>query len=317
MTSTLVTTAKNEGPYFLEWVAYHRMIGFDEILVYQNDSTDLTHEILTVLQEIGAVKYFYNRAGFGRHQIKAYKRAARQPEFRSADWAMALDMDEFLYVRTGGGKLADLFAALPEAHQVLVNWRRFGNGGEDRIDDRLVVEKFLRAEPHDRVRDRLTPFKTMFRPSHFRRCGIHQARDTLVPKDEIVTVNGSGLTEDRFRQLRFRATDPDCRALAQVNHYITRDAASFVLKSDKGSAHQANRSVDKGYWTRRNFNQDVDDGLAARAAEIRAAMAVLDAISGGRLSELRTRSLERHRERFEKLLDKPAFRDLYAHCAAA
>lgn len=38
----LVATAKDEGPFVLEWVAYHRLAGFDPIIIYQNDSTDGT-----------------------------------------------------------------------------------------------------------------------------------------------------------------------------------------------------------------------------------------------------------------------------------
>lgn len=317
MTYTLVTTAKNEGPYFLEWVAYHRMIGFDNILVFQNDSNDLTDDILKSLDRIGAIRYFYNRAVTGRHQVRAYKRAARQPEFRSADWVMALDMDEFLNIQTGDGSLDALHAALPEASEVLINWRCFGNNGNDRIDDQLMVEKFLMAEADERVSNWLTPFKTMFRPCHYSRCGIHQARGPLVPDDQIVKVNGSGLPHEQFEQRNFRIKDPKRRALAQVNHYVTRDTASFVLKSDKGSAHQANREIGVDYWKRRNFNQEIDVTLSQRAPEIRAAMAELDARSDGRLSSLRSQSIKMHQQRFRALLDQPDYRELYDFCAAA
>ena len=36
-TFTLVSTVKDEAPYLWEWVAYHRMIGFNDILIFQND----------------------------------------------------------------------------------------------------------------------------------------------------------------------------------------------------------------------------------------------------------------------------------------
>ena len=49
MKFTLVTTVRNEGPYLWEWVAYHRMIGFHDIIVFQNDSNDGTDQILRLL----------------------------------------------------------------------------------------------------------------------------------------------------------------------------------------------------------------------------------------------------------------------------
>ncbi len=41
--SVLVAIAKNEAPYFLEWIIYHKyIVGFDEIVIYDNDSTDFS-----------------------------------------------------------------------------------------------------------------------------------------------------------------------------------------------------------------------------------------------------------------------------------
>ena len=37
---------KNEGPYILEWLAYHRIVGFEDFLIYTNDCEDGTTEIL-------------------------------------------------------------------------------------------------------------------------------------------------------------------------------------------------------------------------------------------------------------------------------
>lgn len=311
-TYTLVATAKNEGPYLLEWVAFHRMIGFDNILIFQNDSDDGTHEVLRILDDLGVVKYRYNRAAPGRHQVKAYKRAARQPEFQSSDWVIALDLDEFLQIHVGQGHLDDLFAALPPVDEVLLNWRRFGHGDQFEITDELVPGRFTRAEPSERVAKHLTPYKALFRPALFERPGVHRP---FGPKAKVRTCNGSGLVEPDFVRYRFRATDPGQRKLAQINHYIVRDAASFVLKSQRGSAHQANRDIGRKYWTRRNYNDAADFALADRQPKVVAAMAALNAQSGGRLEALRIASVKHHLARFKALMAEPAYRELYAFCS--
>jgi len=316
MRFTLVTTAKNEGPYFLEWVAHHRRIGFTDILVYQNDSQDHSDAILKMLRDQGAIRYFANPARPGTHQLRAYRRAARQAEVQTADWVLALDMDEFLHIHAGDGTLPALIAALPPADAVLLNWRRFGHGGETLIQDAPVTERFVTAEAAQRVATHLTPYKTLFRPAAFGQFGIHQPRAPKRDAAAIAWVNGSGLRPEAFRWHEFRATDPGRWGLAQINHYITRDAASFVLKSDKGSAHQAHRGIDESYWTRRNFNDETDRGLADLGPETRAAMERLDAESGGRLSRQRQRALAWHRERFATLLEDPRYRALFDFCAA-
>ena len=316
MTYTLVATVKNEAPFLLEWVAYHKMIGFDDILIYQNDSDDFTDETLKIMRDLGIVKYFYNRADAGKHQVRAYKRASRQPEFRDARWTMALDLDEFLYVKTGNGRLSDLFRALPDSDVALINWRRFGNDGRTHIGKSLVTEQFLAAEPEDRIESFFTPYKALFRPHLFARCGIHQPAEALVPEERIITSNGSGLLEGEFERLRFRAKDPKRRALAQVNHYIVRDAASFVLKSHRGSAHQSNREINKSYWEKRNFNDEKDSGLSRQSPAIMAAMVELDAMSGGALGDLRFKALRLHRQRFLDLIEEPDYKELYEFCKA-
>ena len=56
----LVTTVKDEGPNILEWIGYHRMIGFTDIVVFQNDSFDTTERALWTLQEMGVIRYLNN-----------------------------------------------------------------------------------------------------------------------------------------------------------------------------------------------------------------------------------------------------------------
>ncbi|MFV1442618.1 MULTISPECIES: glycosyltransferase family 2 protein [unclassified Phaeobacter] len=314
MSFTLVATAKNEGPSILEWVAYHKMIGFQNIIIYQNDSDDFTDEILKTLRDLGEISYFYNRAERGRHQVKAYKRAARQPEFRDARWVLALDLDEFLVVHTGTGTVGDLIDAVPDCDQIMVNWKKFGSAGSATLSEQLVVETFLLAEDDERVATHLTPFKTMFDPAAHERCGIHRPNGAKLPDDQIRICNGSGLPSSAYEHRNFRAKDPSLRALAQINHYITKDAASFVLKSHRGSAHQANRLIDRKYWLRRNHNVQADTRLAAKADRIRAGMAALDVASGGRLFDLRSKAIALHRARFEALMKEAAYRELYEFC---
>ena len=139
----------------------------------------------------------------------------------------------------------------------------------------------------------------------------------IIPADQIRTCNGSGLPPEAFKRTNYRSTDPGCRKLAQVNHYIVRDAASFVLKSARGSAHQAERDISRRYWRNRNHNAVQDGALAGRAAEIRAAMQELDARAGGRLEDLRQLALAKHQTWFQRLLADPFYRDLYAYCSQA
>ena len=49
----LVATMRNEGPYILEWLAYHRCIGFTDVLVCTNDCVDESPALLDRLEGLG------------------------------------------------------------------------------------------------------------------------------------------------------------------------------------------------------------------------------------------------------------------------
>lgn len=51
----ILTSMKNEAPFILEWIAYHKAIGAKHFLVYTNDCSDNTNEILDRLAELGLV----------------------------------------------------------------------------------------------------------------------------------------------------------------------------------------------------------------------------------------------------------------------
>ncbi|WP_107495625.1 glycosyltransferase family 2 protein [Thalassobius sp. I31.1] len=311
--TTLVTIAKDEGPFFWEWVAHHRLVGFDNIIVYQNDSSDLTHAILKVLESIGAIRYFYNDADPNMHQVRAYRRVTLLDEYQNADWVMALDMDEFLVVNTGDRTIQALIDALPETDEVFINWKRFGSSFQTKMSPSLVTERFIRAEAHDRVSKAPSPHKALFRPERFRRPGVHRP----VPKEsheDTTFVNGSGMPKGTFRFEDWRSMDPGNRALAQVNHYIIKDAQSFTLKVARGRAHQVENQVNTRYWDMHNYNSESDSVLFDRSAKLKEEMARLDAMAGNQLSELTERSFGRHQKRFSAELENPAMRDLYIHC---
>jgi hypothetical protein len=47
-----VSMMKDEAPNLLEWFAHHLAVGFTDILVYTNDCTDGTVEMLQRLEEL-------------------------------------------------------------------------------------------------------------------------------------------------------------------------------------------------------------------------------------------------------------------------
>ncbi len=50
---TAVSMMKDEGPFVLEWIAHHLAVGFTDLVVYTNDCSDGTDDMLIRLEEMG------------------------------------------------------------------------------------------------------------------------------------------------------------------------------------------------------------------------------------------------------------------------
>ena len=66
----VISTMKDEGPYILEWLAYHRAISFTNFLIYTNDCSDGTDTMFDLLQS----------KGFVQHRQKPFKKTKLKPQ---------------------------------------------------------------------------------------------------------------------------------------------------------------------------------------------------------------------------------------------
>ena len=93
----VLATAKDEGAYLIEWIAYHRAIGFDHIFLYTNDNTDGSDDLLRLLADAGIISWFRNEIGPGSlPQHRAYGHALSvMPDILDYRWTLIADIDEY------------------------------------------------------------------------------------------------------------------------------------------------------------------------------------------------------------------------------
>ena len=180
MKITAVTTQKNEGAFLLEWIAYHKIIGFTDIVILSNDCEDGIYEMLDHLSKSGEIIHLRNDGPYDDRgiQFAALKRADRQKAVKEADWIMHLDIDEFLNIHVGDGKITDLIAALPDADAIALTWRMFGNNGIIEYKDRLITDQFARAAPKIMHWPwRAFMIKTLYRNNgNYGKLGVHRPK---------------------------------------------------------------------------------------------------------------------------------------------
>ncbi|MDO6670331.1 glycosyltransferase family 2 protein [Paracoccus sp. 1_MG-2023] len=257
----IVTTMKNEGPFILEWLAYHRAIGIRDFLIYTNDCTDGTDRMLRMLADKGYCEWRenpYRETGI-KPQHAALQAADNEAMVKAADWLICMDVDEYIAVHVGDGTIGALFDAVPDANLISLTWRLFGNADITDFRDGFITQQFFRCarefanKPHQ-----AWGFKTLYRNiGLFKKMGVHRPKG-LQPGmlDAIDWVNGSGkpMPRDQWRTAWRSHSDTYGYDLVSLNHYAVRSAESFLVKRDRGRVNHVDRDQGMAYWFRMNHN---------------------------------------------------------------
>ncbi len=314
---TVVTGMKNEAPFILEWIAYHRAIGVTDFLVYTNDCSDNTNDILDRLQDLGVLTRKDNpwkKGSKQKPQHAALKDAVNHPLVTEADWVLTIDVDEFINVHVGDGTLGAFFEAANYPNVVSFTWKFFGNGEVHEYEDRPVVEQFLRCAPEVIPKPRLGwGFKTMFhRTAPYLGLGVH--RPTKPVSDNLETlrwVNGSGKVMPPSIHTRgWRSTTESLGyRLATLNHYVLRSADSYLVKRERGRINHTDQDQGLYYWSRRNYATEIDDRMLRRLPMLEKERSAL--LKDKKLARLHKKAVDWHRGRVAQLKADPAYMDLY------
>ena len=242
---TVVASMRNEGPFIVEWVTWYRMLGFTDIVVVTNNCNDRSPELLDALEAAGWVKHIRHDVEPGqRVTFRKLAAAKEHKSVRRADWLLVCDVDEFLVIHKGSGKIHELIGKTPKDVPFLamaLNWRVFGTCGVDRFDDTPVHQQFALALPQARAMSKM--IKMLHRhPRWFLALGEHGPRGWNLDRfgrkpsdDGMYLVNALGETVPDYtpgrpytRSLNRRHATHE---VAQMNHYMLRSAETFSLKA--------------------------------------------------------------------------------------
>lgn len=283
----LLSAVKNEGPDLLEWLAWHRLTGFDRMVIFSNDCSDGSDGLLDALQGIGWLTHHRHSPPPGvAPQTWAGNLAFTLPAVRTAGWVMWLDADEFLLVHDGGGTVQDLTARLSarDAAGMAISWRIFGDSGHTLSPPGLVTETFTQAAGLAYPQHRTV--KTLFRMDE-RIESLYIHRPVWKPNRKappVLVLNGGGAAlPDGFTHGRSRNGEPEyelpegmaAHDLAQVNHYATKALDRVALKRQRGDgmrADGANARLGEIYLNRYNRNERTDTRMLPHQPALRATM---------------------------------------------
>lgn len=275
MATGLICTMRDEAPFILEWVAYHRAIGFENIVVFSNDCQDGTDDILAALDQSGFLTHVPHEPDPEQSVAQQVSRLCLIKKFfKPNDWVIWLDADEFLNIHAGSGTVSSLIDEVGPADGVCVSWRIFGDGGNEVFRGRHIDETFVScAKPGEgwanvktlfRMNDGLIEYfqhKPIFSKRFWENGGSFKAGT-----GKILSADNDLMRKWRRGRRRGKIAQEEAGwDIAQINHYAVRTPALFDRKRARGKIGEANATSAQRYTERYyrglNLNGDRDTSV--------------------------------------------------------
>ena len=232
----VLATARDEGPYLLDWVSYHLSIGFEHAFIYTNDNQDGSGAVLAALARHGVITLIENARGpeMGP-QLKAYAHALTMlPQILDYRWAAVIDIDEYLAFDTA---LFDGVAGLIGLQEcqgcdaIALNWLMFAAQPHETWSDAPTTLRFTRRERHVNKH-----VKTLFRPRLFWKAQPHFPSATMGRPFIYRTQDGRPHHNPGVRDVTLAFAEHPGADQAWINHYFLRTADEALWKWSRGRA---------------------------------------------------------------------------------
>jgi len=255
--------ARNEARCLLEWMAYNLVLGFDEILVYDNDSIDGTRQVVEHARKVDPrIRYFAwpDIPGLAP-QRRAYNHALRRSD---ADWIAFIDADEFIVLREHD-RIGDFLAQFDDTiGAVCLHWRIFGSSGHKTYANDLVIRRFQRcAATYDPL------VKSIVRRSSVAEMRVHFA---MLASGIHVAANGRQVAA-RCKIRQIQSEHP-----AFINHYLLKSVEEYRAKVARGAGSwppdspRRRAKYKPHFWVRFDRNEAEDPTIARLIPAVEAEM---------------------------------------------
>lgn len=233
---SIVAIAKNEAPYMAEWIEFHKLVGVDQIYLYDNDSDDNLMEVLKPYIENGDVTYipFPGSA----KQIPAYEDAVKRFKDETK-WMAIVDLDEFI-VPLEKDSIPEFLKDFEDQAGVVAYWLMYGDNGHKTYEPGLVIERFTAH-----AEDAYPSVKSIVNPREVKKANVHYCEFKCgLPVNENKEYYQKGEMGTSVKKIR-------------INHYFGKSFEEFKQKRARGQADRLDiRSINDFENANKNDVQD-------------------------------------------------------------
>lgn len=279
MKTLAICMTKDEAPYVLEWVAYHRMIGFDEVLIVTNNNSDFTLALLNKLNEAFPWVHFIEHDMSDEKvspQVKAYSLAKGWLDSREFKGIVGvIDIDEFVFLDRFH-TLHEMFAEYDFPNVILLNWLIFGSSGKVKRPTGLVIENYSKSaektfEPHKN-------FKSLFLyDEQVKSFGPHFPRFARGSSPRYVYSDGTEVNMEFLSDKPYNSNTRIVLTGPRINHYVIKSYEEFLMKRSRGRSAkpigaQGPERYNDNFFTKMDMNDMVTPMANEMIAHVRESM---------------------------------------------
>lgn len=275
----LAAILRAEDPFLDEWLAYHRLLGVDHFLLYDDDPRQNLRSLVDKHRAYTTVFDWSDgyHLGSGRNrQTKAYEHSLRQTTCR---WIGFIDVDEFIVLRKHQD-LIEFLADFRDANAVVLTWHVFGHNGFYSNPKGLITESLTRRQAAPgRMMKSLVRREFVLAVPNAHAC-------TMANHNAVFDANHNRYTNDYY---------PGKTALAHVNHYMCRSFENWMARVDRGEVaftpttypkdaawrYDEKACLKKFVELTKTFNEMVDEYMLKYADPIRQFLATSQARNAG------------------------------------
>lgn len=220
---SVITLFRNEANYLKEWIEYHRMLGVDHFVLYNDRSDDNWAEVLDPYIKSDLVEVIdWHKAPstplFPTWQIMAFQDGLKRLQGKTT-WIAFIDVDEFILPKKNATILECLYQYYTMASAVYICWRNFGTGG-------------IYVDPGKPLLTKLTTCSDMYHSKNAAGKSIVKADEVVINQiwspHQFVLTPDSQYYDGSGGPLYFNGSDlvvnpRHTSDIIQINHYVMRD----------------------------------------------------------------------------------------------
>ena len=234
----LCCIAKKENKYIKEYVDYYLKLGFNKIILYDNN--DINGEIFDNILKKYINKNFVeliNYRGLDKPQKIAYTHCYNMNK-NNFDWIAFYDVDEFLYlINYTNVRTFFSFYKFKNCSSILINWKYYGDNNNIYYEEKPIIERFKIPFVFPKKCNKQLFFRSAAKSIIRGSLNITWQHFPHFIKNQPICRPDGKIIKDPF--------SPPQYSIAYIKHFTTKSTEEFADRLIRGTVFSNNTSSDE------------------------------------------------------------------------